>query len=91
MFTVADWTMRYYPPAKKCKLDSPWLGPYLVVSLCGWAFGIQLQPDSAVLFVHCQDLNKIPQPRGLVSWLPAPDQPELGTSTVDGSAPLHPV
>ena len=32
VFTIGDWTMRYYPPAKKCKLDSPWLGPYLVVS-----------------------------------------------------------
>ena len=26
VFTKGDWTMRYYPPAKKCKLDSPWLG-----------------------------------------------------------------
>ena len=77
--------MLYYPLAKKCKLDFPWLGPYLVVSLCGWAVGIQLQPDSAVLFVHCQDLKKIPQPRCLVSWLPEPDQPELGASTVDAS------
>ena len=25
--------MRYYPPAKKCKLDSVWVGPYLVMSL----------------------------------------------------------
>ena len=21
VFAVGDWTMRYYPPAKKCKLD----------------------------------------------------------------------
>ena len=38
-FAVGDWTMCYYPPAKKCKLDSPWVGPYLVVSLAGWAVG----------------------------------------------------
>ena len=31
LFTVGDWTLRYYPPTKKCKLDSPWIGPYLVV------------------------------------------------------------
>ena len=35
IFTIGDWTMRYYRPAKKCKLDSPWLGPYLVVSIAG--------------------------------------------------------
>ena len=27
-FTVGDWVMRYYAPAKKCKLDSAWIGPY---------------------------------------------------------------
>ena len=68
VFAVGDWTMRYYPPAKKCKLDSPWLGPYLVVSLAGWAVGVQLHPDSPVLMIHCQDLKIIPRPRGLVSW-----------------------
>ena len=30
VFSICEWTVRYYPPAKKCKLDSPWLGPYLV-------------------------------------------------------------
>ena len=64
-----------YPPAKKCKLDSPWLGPYLVVSLAGWAVGVQLPPDSQILMIHCQDLKKIPHPRGLVSWLQS-DQPD---------------
>ena len=51
-FAVGDWTLRYYPLAKKCKLDSPWLGPYLVVSLAGWAVGVQLHPDSPVLRIH---------------------------------------
>ena len=44
--------MRYYPLAKKCKLDSPWLGPYLVVSIAGWEIGAQLQSDSPMLLVH---------------------------------------
>ena len=25
VFAVGDWTLRYYPPAKKCKLGSPWI------------------------------------------------------------------
>ena len=60
LFAVGDWIMRYYSPAKKCKLDAPWVGPYLVVSLAGWAVGVQLQPDSPIILVHCQDLKKIP-------------------------------
>ena len=39
-FAVGDWVMRYYSPAKKCKLDSPWIGPYLIVSFMGWTIGI---------------------------------------------------
>ena len=61
LYAVGDWT---YPPAKKCKLDSAWVGPYLVVSLAGCAVGIQLQLDSPVILVHCQDLKKIPRPSG---------------------------
>ena len=64
--------MRYDTPAKKCKLDSAWVGPYLIVSLAGWALGIQRHPDSPIVLVHCQDLKKVPQPSGVVSWLEAP-------------------
>ena len=41
LFAVGDWVMRYYTPAKKCKLDSAWIGPYLIVSLIGWALGLE--------------------------------------------------
>ena len=64
LFAVGDWVMRYYPPATKCKLDSP------------------------ILLVHCQDLKKVPQPSGMMSWnkapIPegAPTIPVLGASTV---------
>ena len=44
-FAVGDWVMRYYSPAKKCKLDSPWIGPYLIVSFMGWTIGIQKEPE----------------------------------------------
>ena len=97
VFAIGDWTMRYYPPAQKYKLDSPWLGPYLVVALAAWDVGVQLHSDSPVLIIHCQDLNKIPRPRGLVPWWqsdrpdPAITQPVLGTSmacqSTPGSAP----
>ena len=68
--TFGDSTMWYFPPAVTCKLDPPWLSPYLFVPLCGWAVGVQLQPDFAVSFVCCQVLEKIPQPQSLVSSLP---------------------
>ena len=91
MFALGDWTLRYYPPSKKCELDSPWLGPYLGVSLAGWAVGVQLHPDSQV---HCQDLKKIPRPRGLTSWLqsdrpdPETNQQVIGASMVCRSVPV---
>ena len=80
--------MRYYPPANKCKLDSIWVGLYLVVSVVGWALGIQRHPDSPIVLVHCQDLKEVPQPSGLMSWIEAPRPegaptiPVLGASTM---------
>ena len=65
--------MHYYPAAKKCKLDSVWVGPSLVVS---------------ILLVHCQDVKKVPQPSGVRSWITtpspvnAPPVPVLGASTI---------
>ena len=78
--------MHYYPAAKK--LDSVWVGPYLVVSIVGWAVGIQKHPDSPILLIHCHDVNKVPQPSGTRSWIKtphpvgAPQIPVLGVSTV---------
>ena len=70
-------------------LDSAWVGPYLIVSIAGWELGIQREPDSSIVLVHCQDLKKIPQPKGAVSWLEIP-QPTgaltilfLGASTMN--------
>ena len=71
-----------------CKLDSVWVGPSLVVSIVGWAVGIQKHPDSPILLIHCQDVKKVPQPSGMLSWITtpppvsAPTVPVLGTSTV---------
>ena len=71
-----------------CKLDSVWVGPSLVVSIVGWAVGIQKHPDSPILLIHCQDVKKVPQPSGMRSWITtpppvsAPTVPVLNTSTV---------
>ena len=88
LFAVGDWVMRYYTPAKKCKLDSAWIGPYLIVSLIGWALGIQKDLESPIVIVHCQDIKKVPPPLWAVSWLAkkklliAPSVPILGASTM---------
>ena len=80
--------MRYYPAGKKCKLDSIWAGPYLVVATLGWTVGIQRHPDEPVIFIHCQDVKKIPQPSGVQLWITIPPLggtpavPMLGASTV---------
>ena len=85
---VGVWTRRYYLPAKKCKLDSAWVGPYLVVSLAGWAIGVQLQLDSPIILVHCQDLKKIPRPSGLVSLIDAAHPEGLSTPPVLGASTI---
>ena len=88
LFAVGDWLMRYYTLAKKCKLDSAWIGPYMIVSLIGWALGIQRDSESPIVIVHCQDIKKVPPPPGAVSWLStkqssaAPSVPILGASTM---------
>ena len=72
LFAIGDWVMRYYPAGKKCKLDSVWTGPYLVVALLGWTVGIQKHPDVTVIFIHCQDVKKIPKPCGVQLWIAGP-------------------
>ena len=85
MFATGNWVMHYYPVGKKCKLDSIWAGPYLVVATLGWTVGIQRHP---VIFIHCQDVKKIPQPSRVQSWITIPPPggtpavPMLGASTV---------
>ena len=88
--------MHYYTLAKKCKLDSTWIGLYLIVSLIGWALGIQKDSDSPIVMVHCQDLKKVPPPPGAVSWLAtkklsiAPSVPILGASTMQRTSQSSP-
>ena len=95
LFALGDWVMRYYPAGKKCKLDSIWAGPYLIVETLGWTVGIQRHPDEPVIFIHCQDVKKIPPPSGMQSWLMIPPTggtpavPMLGASTVAHTRDTH--
>ena len=88
LFAIGDWVMRYYPAGKRCKLDSVWTGPYLIVATLGWTVGIQKHPDELVIYIHCSDVKKIPKPNGAQSWIAipppggAPAVPMLGASTV---------
>ena len=88
-FAVGDWVMRYYSPAKKCKLDSPWIGHYLIVSFMGWTIGIQKEPESPVVMVHCQDAKKIPPPLGAVSWLTSKESTLKPAVTILGASTMH--
>ena len=93
LIALGDWVMRFYRAEKKCKLDSIWAGPYLIVATLGWTVGIQRQPDEQVIFIHCQDVKKIPPPGGVQSWITIPPTggtpvvPMLGTSTVAHTSP----
>ena len=88
-FTVGDWVMRYYSPAKKCKLDSPWIGPYLIVSFMGWTIGIQKEPESPIVMVHIQDAKKIPTPTGAVSWLTSKESSMKPSVLILGATTMH--
>ena len=59
-----------------------------MVSIVGWAVGIQKHPNLPVILIHCQDVKKVPQLSGMRSWIKtlrpvgAPKISVLGASTV---------
>ena len=76
-FPIGCWTLRYYPPARKNKLCSPWIGPYKVVRApMEWVVGIQL--DARIIYVHMDDLKRCAPPDPEPTW---PDAAR-GTSVV---------
>ena len=89
IFSAGDWVMRYYAPAKKCKLDSAWIGPYLVVSFLGWTIGIQRDPNSPIMMIHCQDAKKVPGPPGALSWPTSKESSIKPSVTVLGASTMH--
>ena len=58
-FPIGCWVLRYYPPARKNKLCSPWIGPYKVVRApMEWVVGIQVDADARIFYVHMYDLKR---------------------------------
>ena len=78
-FPIGCWTLRYYPPARKNKLCSPWIGPYKIVRTpMEWVVGIQVDADARIFYVHMDDLKRCATPDPEPSW---PDTAH-GTSIV---------
>ena len=78
-FPIKCWVLRYYPPARKDKLCSPWIGPYKVVRTpMEWVVEIQVDADARIFYVHMDDLKRCAPPDPTPSW------PEVvrGTSIV---------
>ena len=78
-FPIGCWTLRYYPPARKNKLCSPWIGPYKIVRApIPWVVGIQIDADARIVYVHMDDLKRCAPPDPEPTW---PDTAR-GTSIV---------
>ena len=78
-FPIGCWTLRYFPPARKNKLCSPWIGPYKIVRApMEWVVGIQVDADARIFYVHMDDLKHCATPDPEPSW---PDTAR-GTSIV---------
>ena len=76
---IGCWALRYYPPARKNKLCSPWIGPYKIVHApMEWVVGIQVDADARIFYVHMDDLKRCATPDHEPSW---PDTAR-GTSIV---------
>ena len=78
-FPMGSWALRYYPPARKDKLCSPWIGPYKIVRApMEWVVGIQVDAEARIFYVHMDDLKHCTPPDPEPSW------PEVarGTSIV---------
>ena len=78
-FPIGCWTLRYYPPARKNKLCSPWIGPYKIVRApMEWVVGIHVDADARIFYIHMDDLKCCATPDPEPSW---PDTAR-GTSIV---------
>ena len=65
------------------------MGPYLVVSFMGWTSGMQKDPESPIIMVHCQDVKMVPGPPGAVSWLTSKESTIKPSITVLGASTMH--
>ena len=84
-FPIGCWTFRYYPPARKNKLCSPWIGPYKIVRApMEWVVGIQTDADARIFYVHMDDLKRCATPDPEPSW---PDTARGASIVVSTRAP----
>ena len=84
-FPFGCWTLRYYPPARKNKLCSPWIGPYKIVRApMEWVVGIQLDADACIVYVHMDDLKRCATPDPEPTW---PDTARSTSIVVSTRAP----
>ena len=84
-FPMGCWTLRYYPPARKNKLCSPWIGPYKIVRApMEWVVGIQTDADARIFYVHMDDLKRCATPDPEPSW---PDTARGSSIVVSTRAP----
>ena len=68
-FPIGCWTLRYYPPARRNKLCSPWIGPYKIVRApMEWVVGIQVDADARIFYVHMDDLKRCATPDPEPIW-----------------------
>ena len=68
-FPIGCRTLRYYPPARKNKLCSPWIGPYKIVRTpMEWVVGIQIDADARIVYVHMDDLKRCATPDPEPAW-----------------------
>ena len=68
-FPIGCWVLRYYPPARKIKLCSPWIGPYKVVRApMEWVVGIQVDADARIFYVHMDNLKCCAPPDPMPCW-----------------------
>ena len=59
--------------------------PYLPTQL----IGIQKEPESPVVVVHCQDIKKIPTPLRAVSWLTSKESSIKPSVMILGASTMH--
>ena len=54
-----------------------------------WTIGIQKDPESPIVMVHCQDAKKIPAPKGAVSWLTSKESSIKPSVMILGASTMH--
>ena len=73
-FQKGDWVLRFYPPAViQSKLNSPYIGPFLVIEVMGEVnYMIQEAPEARTLVVHVDDLKGFIDTSGRRKWVENP-------------------